>query len=130
MTRSMNYTIAAVLQVLLSLTGIGGALVYLPRGAEALNQGTDSPPYVVLVLGLAFGVLGLVSAWGVWKNKRWGVILTIILRVVDGLLALPGVIFAPTMTLTLFSTVGVVLSVVVVALLLWPQPRPQAPESA
>jgi uncharacterized membrane protein (DUF2068 family) len=129
MQRSTNYTIAAILQAALSVMGITGALVYLPRGAEALNQGSDSPPYAVLIIGMAIGVLGLVSAWGVWKSKRWGVILTIVLRVVDGLLALPGMIFAPTPTLTILSTAGVVFSVVVIALLLWPQPRPQATES-
>ena len=96
MKRSTRYTTAAILQALLSLFDIAGALVFLPRGADALNQGGDSPPYVVLMLALIVGVLGLVSAWAVWKYKRWGVILTIVLRVVDGLAALPGILVAPT----------------------------------
>ena len=130
MNRSTNYTIAAILQAVLSIINIVGALVFLPRGAEALNNSGDSPPYVVLMLALVVGVLGLVSAWGVWKTKRWGVILTILLRVVDGMAALPGMIFAPTSLLLIFSTGGVIASVVIIGLLLWPRPRQQATESA
>lgn len=129
MKRSTNYTIAAILHALLSLGNIMWALDYLPRGAEALNQGGDTPPYAVMVLSLVIGVLGVVSAWGIWQNKRWGVVLTIVLEVIGGLSALPGLIFALTPTLTIMAAFSVLASIAVIALLLWPQPRPQAAES-
>ena len=68
-------------------------------------------------------MLGLVSAYGVWRNQKWGVILTIVVCLVGGLSALPGLLFAPTVTIKIFVAVGVLLQIVLIALLLWPKPN-------
>lgn len=123
MKRPKTYTIAAVLQLLISAYGIVGALPYLARGVDNISQSADAPPYVVLILAFIISVLGLVSAYGVWRNYKWGVILTIMLRIVDGIAALPGVLFAPTTFLWVASSINVVVSAAIIILLLWRGPK-------
>lgn len=121
MIRPKTYTIAAVLQLIVSLLAVlWGARDLMPGATPA----EDLPPYPVLLAAFAFGAIGLVSAYGVWQNQRWGVILTILVRALDGLLAAPGVLFAPTPTMKFMASTGVLLSIVIIALLLWPRPRP------
>ena len=122
MNRPWTYTLAAILQFVLSLLAIGVALSTLPQGAAALNS-VEGPGYAFIVMALITGVAGLFAAFGVWKNQKWGVILTIVLRALDGLLALPGLIFAQPLPGKLMALSGVVLAIVVIALLLWPRPK-------
>ena len=74
-------------------------------------------------MGLGMGLLGRVSAYGVWRNQKWGVILTIVLRAVHGVSAIHGILFAPTVELKILASMGVLLAVVVIGLLLWPKPK-------
>lgn len=121
MNRPTNYTVAAVLQLVVSLLAVYWGARDLMPGSTPVEE---LPPYPVLLGAFALGAIGLVSAYGVWRNQRWGVILTILVRALDGMLAAPGVLFAPTSTLKVMATVGVILSIVIIALLLWPRPRP------
>lgn len=123
MTRPRTYTIAAVLQALMSLLAILATIPILVAGANATDQLGASPPFFVMLLSFGAGVLGLVSAYGVWKVQKWGVILSIFLRALDGLSAAPGLLFAPTLTWRLLAILGVGMSMLVIALLLWPQPK-------
>lgn len=130
MNRPQTYTIAAILQFVISVLSIVFSFPDLARGAAA-SQAADVAPYFITVSGFALGILGLVSAYGIWQGQKWGVILTIAIRLLDGVLALPGVLFAPTLTLKLLAITGVILAIVVIALLLWPRPRlAQASEQA
>jgi hypothetical protein len=122
MNRPKTYTIAAILQFLVSVFSVVASFPVLMQGANAVDQAGDSPPFLIVMLGFSIGLLGLVSAYGVWRNQKWGVILTIILRAIDGLSALPGLLYAPTIGLTIAASIGVVLAIVVIALLLWPKP--------
>jgi hypothetical protein len=122
MTRSKPMTVAAILQLLLSLFEIVGSLIVLPLGAGGLDQTGASPPYIVVVVAFAIAVLGLVSAYGVWRAQKWGVILTIVLRAVGGFLAVPG-LGSPSTVLRLAATTTVVTSIAIVVLLLWPKPK-------
>ena len=124
MKRTRSCTIAAILQLLLSLAAIGLSLPDIARGANEVNQAPDTIPYAALMMSLIIGVLGLVSAYGVWRVQKWGVILTIILRAVDGLTSLPGVAFGPTPMLQFLATISVVLAIVVIYLLLRREPTP------
>ena len=80
----------------------GGSLIGVLFPLPALLQGPDAPgilngvPQVVLVAGALLGVVGLVSAYGAWMGQKWGIWLTIVVEAVNGLLALPGVLAAPT----------------------------------
>jgi hypothetical protein len=119
MHRPKTYTIAAILQLLISLFAIVLTIPELAQGSSA----AEAPPYFVVLLAFAAGILGLVSAYGVWQNQKWGVILTIVLRALDGLAALPGILFAPTSLLWISAIVGVIVSALIIVLLLWPKPK-------
>jgi uncharacterized membrane protein (DUF2068 family) len=123
MTRPRNFTIAAALQAVMSLLAIVLAIPLLAAGQAATDQAGASPPFIIMLLAFGTGALGLVSAYGVWKVQKWGVILTIVLRAIDALSAAPGLLFAPDMTWRLMAITGVALSILVIALLLWPQPK-------
>ena len=111
--------IAAVLSLLLGLVGLFGALPYLARGAAALNQEIDSPPYFVIVTAFIFTILRLIGAYGVWNRQRWGIVLTLLVNALDSVLSAPGILFAPTIALQLASIVNVVASIVIIVLCLW-----------
>jgi hypothetical protein len=128
MNRPKTYTIAAILQFLYSVYTVAVVIPLLARGATAADQAADSPPYFILVIAFIVAVLGIVSAYGVWRNQKWGVILTIIVRAIDGLAALPGLLFAPTLMLKIDAWAGVLIAIVIIALLLWPKSKP-APAS-
>jgi hypothetical protein len=71
-----------------------------------------------LVVLLILFTVCLVSIYGVWQNQKWGKILVIIPLGLNALLALPGVIVAPTLPLKLEAASGVVVAIVVTVLLL------------
>ena len=118
MDRPKTYTVAAILQLLISLFSVVWTFPILFQGAAAVEQAGDQPPFFIIVMSFGLGLLGLVSAYGVWRNQKWGVVLTILLRAVDALSALPGILGAPTFELRFLATVGVAISVVIIVLLL------------
>lgn len=111
MSRSRNYTIAAVLAGLLSLANTIVALVLLPQGADKIDHSSDQPPYVVLLIEVVVGLIGVVAAYGVYRTQRWGVIMTLVLMVINVLISLPGIPFGPTA----FDKVGSVVGLLVAA---------------
>lgn len=116
--RPSAITTAVALHVLLSLAGIVLSIPDLINGANP-----EGPPMFIVVLSIIIGVLGLVSAWGLWQGKRWGMISTVVLRILDALSAAPGIFFAPLLLLQIACVVNVVLSVVVIVLLFMPAAR-------
>ena len=103
--RSLPVAFAAILLALLSLLNFVSPL--LP---------TDYPT-VVLFLGGALGVVGLLAAAGLWQMRRWGLLLTIIVSVLNILLAAPGIFAEPHATGKLLAgvtTVGFALVIVLV----------------
>lgn len=116
--RSTEYTVAAILNLLLSLAGIGFSLPVLFQGSADAAAGGDQPPYGVIVLSFALGIVGVVASYGVWKMQRWGVVLAIVVNALNFLSGLPGVFFGPTAFLKVGSVVGCVLDVVIIVLLL------------
>lgn len=118
MNSTKQITIAAILLFLSSAFGL-----ILPILMPALIPEMVSLPYPALLLIVLPNGIGLVAAYGVWKNQRWGKILAIILSALNGLLALPGVFFAPSMTLWLIAIIGIAINIVVIVLLLWRTPK-------
>jgi hypothetical protein len=96
LSRSRNYVIAAVLAGLLNLVNAITALVLLPQGAAKINHSSNQPPYVVILIEVVIGLIGLVAAYGVFRTQRWGVVLTLVLMVINVLISLPGIAFGPT----------------------------------
>jgi hypothetical protein len=91
------------------------------QGAAALP--TDGPPFGVLVGAVVFAILRLVAAYPTWRGQRWGIIVTLVTLLLDGLSAAPGLLFAPTTELWLSALFAVVLAVVSVVLSLWRDPK-------
>ena len=120
LSRSTALKTAAVLSFLLSASGVIFSLPLIAQGATAVDQGGETPPYFILLLALIVGVVGVVAAFGAWKGQRWGIILTILANVVNGLSAAPGMLFAPTPGLLIAASVTVVLSIAIIVLCLWP----------
>ncbi len=103
--RPVPVTVAVVLLALLSVLNSISPL--LP---------TDYPT-MVLFLGGALGVVGLLAAAGLWQMRRWGLLLTIIVSVLNILLAAPGIFAEPHATGKLLAgvtTVGFALVIVLV----------------
>ena len=103
--RPVPVTVAVVLLALLSVLNFISPL--LP---------TDYPT-IVLFLGGALGVVGLLAAAGLWQMRRWGLLLTIIVSVLNILLAAPGIFAEPHATgklLAGITTVGIALVIVLV----------------
>jgi uncharacterized membrane protein (DUF2068 family) len=126
MSRSRNYTIAAVLAGLLSLANTITALVLLPQGSDKINHSSNQPPYAVILIEVVVGLIGIVAAYGVFRTQRWGVILTLVLMVINVLISLPGIAFGPTAFDKTASALAVVVGAATVYLLLRRDTRVEA----
>src|ERR687884_548868 len=114
--RPLPVTIAAILLVLLSLTDCPGLYFFLFPGAE-------EQPAFFLYLGYVVGVVGIVAAVGLWLMKRWSFWLTIVINVLNFLLGLPGVLFAPGVALKAFIAVTEVVAILIIVLVVLPDSR-------
>ena len=112
-TRPLPVTVAAIVQALFSLLSLPGPLL----------PGSEGVPAVVLYSGIVLGVAGLVASGGLWMLKRWGLWLTIVVNVLGGLSAAPGVGAAPNAALQAAAIVGVLISVLVIVLVVLPSSR-------
>lgn len=122
MNQSTLYKTAVILFAALSLFGVVFSMPALLSGPD--NQGAVAGiPQVVILLGALTGVAGLIAAYGAWRGQKWGVWLAIILSAVNGLSALPGVLFAPTSATRISAIVGVVASIFIIVVLLH-RPKP------
>ena len=111
-TRPQPVTIGAILLALLS--------VFSLLSPAMLSEGV---PAFVIYLGVVLGVLGIIGAAGLWMLKRWALWLTIIVSVLNILSAAPGLAFAPTPTLRVLATIGVVGFALVIVLAVLPNSR-------
>ena len=119
MKRSTNIMIAAVLTALYYLQNvIRGAIAIATQDQNVQEMGNG---FIVLIVVVS--TIGLVSAYGVWQNQKWGKFLAIASMSVTALLALPGVIFAPTLMEKLNPGIDVLVAIIVIILLLQKQQR-------
>ena len=105
-SRPLPVTVAAIIQALSSLLSLPGPLL----------PGSEGVPVVVLYSGIVLGVAGLVASAGLWILKKWGLWLTILVNVLGGLSAAPGVGAAPNAALQAVAIVFVLISVLVIVL--------------
>ncbi len=118
-TRPKTYTIAAIMQFLLSAFNGVVSIPFLMRGTAS----ADAPPFFVELVIFATAILGILSAYGVSRNQKWGVILTIIICMITGLVNLPGLLFAPSIVGKLASSASLIPAIIIIVLLLWPKPK-------
>lgn len=124
LSRSTALKIAAVLSALMGIVSIANTLPLIARGATGVAQSPDSPPYAILMVGLLTGVIGIIAAYGVWNQQRWGIILTLLINLINGLGAVPGILFAPQPGLRITAVVTVVVTILIVVLCLWRERKP------
>ena len=130
LNRSNALKIAAGIILLLALLDL---FVYelpaLMLGQAAVDQAANAdgsgPPFFMVLLGSAMDVLGIVTAYGLWRAQRWGVILAIVISAFNVLSGLGGALFAGDAGTRIFAAAGVVLSVATIALCLWRERKPQ-----
>ena len=112
----MPITVAAILLVLLSLFNF-------PWPYELLFPGGEEPPALLLYIGYVVGIVGLVAAVGLWMLKPWSLWLTVAVSVLNFLLGLPGVLFAPGAALKAAIALTEIVAVLVIVLVMLPSSR-------
>ena len=122
MKRNRLYQAGVIVQGLSSLNTLVSAFPFLLHGPSAM-AGADGVPEAVIVMAALLSVAGIVSAFGAWYGQKWGIWLTIFVQAIQGLLALPGVLFAPTASLRLSAIQSVVVAIFVIFALLY-RPKP------
>ena len=111
--RPLPVTVAAIVQALFSLLSLPGPLL----------PGSEGVPAVVLYSGIVLSVAGLVASAGLWMLKKWGLWLTVVVNVLGGLSAAPGLVAAPNAALQAAALVGVLISVLIIVLVVFPSSR-------
>ncbi len=82
---------------------------------------TEGVPQQVLVASAFLGVAGLISAYGAWHYQKWGIVVSILTEAVNGILALPGILLAPSLFARITAILSVIISFFVIrALLVYP----------
>jgi hypothetical protein len=97
-----------------ALTALTALLSFIPIGGP--------PIFVMIVLGV-LAVPMLAGAWGLWNCRKWGAIVSFATGALQGLLAVPGIFFAPEAYLNVLASIGAVLAVVTCSLILAPSAR-------
>ncbi|MCA1730032.1 MAG: hypothetical protein LC751_11705 [Actinobacteria bacterium] len=82
----------------------------------------EAPPFV-LYSGILLGIVGIVASVGLWMLRTWGFWLTIVVSVLNILLGLPGVVFAPGAGLEAAIAVQTIGFVLVIVLIVLPNTR-------
>ena len=123
MKQTTLFKMAVIVHILFSVMNILIAWPFLINGptADSVGQGV---PHTLLVLGGLFGVAGLISGYGAWVGQKWGIWLTIIVDVIGGLTALPGILVAPTQQAQILAFIGVLAPLFVVFGLMWRRQSP------
>jgi hypothetical protein len=71
MSQSKQITIAAVLLFLLSLLNTASDISFVLAGPAAAAASGDWP-YTLGVFNVAYSVAGMIAAFALWRNMRWG----------------------------------------------------------
>jgi hypothetical protein len=132
LTRSKTLIVAAILQILLGLVDMIGAVRILAAGSQGLPplpgfEDEGGPPFWAGVLFLIFAVAGLFGVYGLSINQKWGKVITLITRVVMGLFALGDVLSmfgASYFGAASGFAVYVLVSILVIVLVLRREPKP------
>ena len=115
--------VAAGLSLILGLFAFVAALPYLALGADELDKG---PGFGFMLTIFIFAILRIVGAFGVWRGQHWGILLSIAANLLDAILALPGLIFAPNFEWRGAAFISVASGIIIIVLCLWRDRRPVA----
>jgi hypothetical protein len=125
MSRPKLITIAAILLLLLSLMNAASDVPFLLQGPAAAAAGNDVGSYAWAVVNFTYSVAGLVAAFALWRNLRWGKALALIVSALSILNLLIGV-FSGQLDLfpIVIGSMFIVLYLFVVVLVLQYAPAP------
>ncbi len=118
--RPLTATIAIVLLMLMSVTGL-----ILPLLSLLFSLTNPPPPPLIVRVDqiLVMGVGGLIAVFGLWKLKRWGLVLTGIIATPTLLLGVYGLLWPIPIEGKIASGVLGVLSALVLVLVALPATR-------
>jgi len=120
------YKTAVIVHTLNSLYLIVATFPGLLEGPSGQSP-TEGVPQIVVVMAALLGVAGLVSAYGAWVGQKWGIWLTIITEAINGLLAMPGLLLAPTPFARASAIASIVVALFVIVIML---KRPRTAQGA
>ena len=123
LSRTNALKIAAVLSFVFGLVAVVTAILFIQNG-DVGDSAPDAPPYFVMVAALVLGIVRLIGGYGAWRQQQWGILLTIFANAIDGVLAVPGILFAPTTGLQISAIITVIAAIVITVLCLWRDRRP------
>jgi len=124
LSRPTALKIAAAITIISFTLGFIAGLPALTRGPGPNGITAEGIPFIAILLGNVPSAAGLVAAFATWRQQRWGIILLIITSVVSALIASPGILIRPSTEAFIVATIGVIESIIVVVLCLWPSPKP------
>ena len=124
LSRPTALKIAAAITIISFVLGFILGLPAMLRGPGPNGITAEGIPFIAILIGNIPSVVGLVAAFGTWKQQRWGIILLIITSVVSGLIASPGILIRPSTAAFVVATIGVIVDIIVIVLCLWRSPKP------
>jgi len=111
-SRPSTVTAAAVLLAALAALGVVAALI----GAEE-----HGAAFVVICLVIS-AIRGL-AAFGVWRARRWAVILGVVITLIDALMAFPSIFDGSSTSMQVMSAIAIPIDLATLVLLVWPSSR-------
>jgi hypothetical protein len=114
--RPTTITAAVILSVLIVIGNLIGPVL-------SSGSGDDQVPTFIVILGVILGIAGIAAAIGLWQMRKWGMILTVILMVLNLLSAAPGVAFGQGVGIKILAAIGVIVPAAIIVLVLLPESR-------
>lgn len=79
---------------------------------------SDDIPTAVLVIGFLLGIAGLPATLGLWRCRRWAMIATVVISVINFLASAPGIVAGPSTLTVVAATTGTIASAATIVLVL------------
>jgi hypothetical protein len=109
--RPGTLTAATILLLLLSLSNFPWPWMVIFPGAE------EAPDWVIYS-GIVLALVGLICTYGLWQRARWSYWPSIVVSVLNIIVAAPGLTEAPSTAIKIALVVTIVVAVVIIVLLL------------
>ncbi len=116
MTRSKSMTIAAVLLFVYNVYDAMQTIPLLAQGT-ATDGNMSKPPFAVSLLVFTLAIFGIVAAYGVWRNAKWGKVLGLVVTALNILYTLIPLLVAP-LPIKLIAGGFIVLNILILWMLL------------
>jgi hypothetical protein len=79
---------------------------------------SDDIPTAVLVIGFVLGLAGLPATFGLWRCRRWAMIASVVISVINFLASAPGIVAGPSTGAIVAATAGTIASAATIVLVL------------